>query len=186
MLKTLKISKLEQVRLLSDPLKLQLLQAFAENAKTTKQVAAELGESVTKLYRHVDALQAADLLTVVSEQQKRGTLERTFRTVAERFEVEQSLFSPDSIGGNDAIRDMLRAGEEEIITALSQEQGNQQEPLVMRMRVKASSERLQELRQLLQDWIESATNSENDLTEESEKTIEMGALIAFYPLNKNK
>jgi hypothetical protein len=24
------------------------------------------------------------------------------------------------------------------------------------------------------------------LTEESEKTIEMGALIAFYPLNKNK
>lgn len=59
-----KIKDLEQVRLLSDPLKLQLLQTFAESAKTTKQAAVELGESVTKLYRHVDALHDAGLLEI--------------------------------------------------------------------------------------------------------------------------
>lgn len=40
----MKIRDLEQARLLSDPLKLQLMQASAEGDKTTKQVATDLGE----------------------------------------------------------------------------------------------------------------------------------------------
>ncbi len=43
-----KIKDLGQIRLLSDPLKLQLLQAFAEGAKTTKQVAAELDGGLSR------------------------------------------------------------------------------------------------------------------------------------------
>ena len=99
MKETYKIKDLEHMRLLTDPLKLQLIQAFAEKAKTTKQVATELGESVTKLYRHVDALHDAGLLVVVEEKQKRGTIERTFRAVAERFEADQSLFADGAGGG---------------------------------------------------------------------------------------
>ena len=60
-----KIKDLAHIRLLSDPLKLQLIRAFAEEPKTTKQVAAALGESVTKLYRHVDALFDAGLIEVI-------------------------------------------------------------------------------------------------------------------------
>ena len=47
-----KIKDLDQVRLLSDPLKLRLVQAFAESAKTTKQVAAELGTSEKTIKVH--------------------------------------------------------------------------------------------------------------------------------------
>ena len=94
--KTLYINKIEQVRLLADPLKLQLLQAFAEGEKTAKEAAESLGESLTKLYRHVDALLDGGLIEITQETPKRGTVERTFRAVAERFEVDQSLFS----GGN--------------------------------------------------------------------------------------
>ncbi len=82
MKETYKIKDLQQIKLLSDSLKLQLLQAFASGDKTTKQVAADLGESVTKLYRHVDALYDAGLLEITGEKQKRGTVERTFRAVA--------------------------------------------------------------------------------------------------------
>ena len=73
--KVYKIRELEQVRLLADPLKLDLLQAFAERDKTAKAVADELGQPVTRLYRHVDALLDAGLLTVVQETPKRGTVE---------------------------------------------------------------------------------------------------------------
>ena len=109
---------MNQLRLLADPLKLRLVQAFAEGEKTTKQVAAELGERITKLYRHVDALHDAGLLEIVSEMQKRGTVERTFRAIAERFEVDHSLLTDNTDAqGSEAIRELLRAGETEILRA---------------------------------------------------------------------
>jgi len=179
MKKVFKINDLEQVRLLSDPLKLQVLQAFAEGAKTTKQVAGELGESITKLYRHVDALHDAGLLVVVSEQQKRGTVERTFRAVAQRFEADQALFADGDAGeGSDAARDILRAGEEEILHAIATaDSSRDQEAVMLRLRCKASPERIAELRSSLNDWIESTQEVDNGTDQE-----EFGALIAFYPL----
>jgi len=180
-----KIKDLEQVRLLSDPLKLQLLQSFAENAKTTKQVAEELGESVTKLYRHVDALHDAGLLEIAAEKQKRGTVERTFRAVAQRFEADHSLFVEEDSGEAPmAVRDVLRAGEEEILSAIANiDPANESEAIMMRLRCKASPQRVAELRRSLNDWIES-TQAEDRGDDRCEQ--EFGALIAFYPLKEKK
>ena len=186
MKKTHKINDLEHVRLLADPLKLQLLQAFADGASTTKAVASKLGESVTKLYRHVDALHEAGLLEVVSEQQKRGTIERTFRAIAARFEVDQSLFTDDADGGAAAVaREVLRAGEQEIISALATGKATGDKPgdedlILMRLRIRATPARMKKLRGLLQEWIDVAEDSED---EDSDDAIDAGALIAFYPLD---
>jgi len=177
------IKDLEHMRLLTDPLKLQLIQAFAEDAKTTKQVATELGESVTKLYRHVDALHDAGLLVVVEEKQKRGTIERTFRAVAERFEADQSLFA-DEMGeeASSAIRDMLRAGEAEILNAIANaDNESDQKAIIMRLRGKASPERIDELQQSLNEWIGSMQEAMDCDTEDAP---EYGALIAFYPIDE--
>lgn len=179
---THKIKDLEQVRLLSDPLKLQLLQAFAESAKTTKQVAAELGESVTKLYRHVDALHDSGLLEVVEEKQKRGTIERTFRAVAQRFEADHSLFS-DAPGdeGTDAAREMLRISETEILNVLANAHDEDEEQaIVMRIRGRATPEKIAELRATLQDWLESVPNCDQSPGEDAR---EIGGLIAFYQID---
>lgn len=178
---TYKIKDLDQVRLLSDPLKLQLLQAFAEGDKTTKQVATELDESVTKLYRHVDALHDAGLLEVVQETQKRGTVERTFRAVAKRFEADSSLFLGDAGGdGSGAARDLLRAAETEILQALAKgDADNESAMIVTRFRAKGSPARIAELRRSLTEWIESV--QEVDCAG-GENTEEVGALIAFYPI----
>ncbi len=180
MLKTLKINDLEQVKLLADPLKLKLLQAFAAEAKTTKQVAAELGQSITKLYRHVDALHDAGFLEVTEERQKRGTIERTFRATAERFEADRSLFSDESsTEGMDAARDLLRAGEEEILHAIaSASDSDAEEPVIMRLRCKASPKRIKALSQALTEWIEATQE-----TDEEEATEYYGAMVAFYPLD---
>lgn len=178
---TFKIQSLEQVRLLSDPLKLRLLLAFAEGDKTTKKVAAELGENITKMYRHVDALHDAGLLVVVKEKRKRGTIERTFRAVAERFEADQSLFTDESGGdGIATAREVLRVSENEILNALREaEPGKEPEPILMRLRAKATPERIAELRRTLKEWIQS-TQEENDVDDTNVQ--EIGALIAFYPI----
>lgn len=178
-----KIKDLDQVRLLSDPLKLQLLQAFAESAKTTKAVAAELGESVTKLYRHVDALHDSGLLTVVEEKQKRGTIERTFRAVAQRFEADHSLFS-DEAGeeGPNAAREMLRVVEAEIVDVLTHAGDDESEqPLLFRIRGKASTEQISELRAVLQDWLDKVQDCDDSIDDEAK---EFGGLIAFYQIER--
>jgi predicted transcriptional regulator len=179
-----KIRDLDQIRLLADPLRLRLLQTFAESAKTTKQAAVELNEKVTKLYRHVDALHDAGLLIVVREQQKRGTVERTFRAVARRFEADHSLFA-ESQGddGSDAVREMLRNCEAEIIDAVaSSDHGGDEDEraIVMRIRGRATPEEIAELRAALKAWIDSVTDRPHG---PSDKTAQFGGLIAFYPID---
>jgi predicted ArsR family transcriptional regulator len=180
---TMKICSLEQIRLLTDPLKLQLIQAFAEGEKTTKQVAAELNQSVTRLYRHVDALHEADLLEIVRETPKRGTVERTFRAVARRFEADQGLFSDNDKGESvDAVRDMLRSGENEIIDAIMQHDGGQgSNAIFLRLRSRHSPEHIEELRRTLNEWVESAQCDNED-----EDSVEVGAMIAFYPISDDR
>lgn len=181
---TFKIKDLDKVRLLSDPLKLDLLQAFAEGEKTTKEAATALGESVTKLYRHVDALFDAGLLEIVQETRKRGTVERTFRAVARRFEADHSLFLGDTPDGQDAVRDLLRAGEAEVMQAFANaDPDSDPDVLLTRFRIKGSPERIAELRHSLTEWLE-AVQAEEDDGEEGDFE-EAGALIAFYPVRES-
>lgn len=181
---TYKISDLEQVKLLADPLKLRLLQAFAESAKTTKQAAVELDENVTKLYRHVDALHDAGLLVVVDEKQKRGTVERTFRAVAQRFEADHTLFSArHGTAGTDAVREMLRISEAEILDVLANAGDEEDEKaILMRIRGRATPEKIAELRTSLAAWLESIPDYDEGDEGEADDARQIGGLIAFYEI----
>jgi DNA-binding transcriptional ArsR family regulator len=181
MLETYRVSDLDQLRLLADPLKLRIIQAFAAGPRTTSQVAESLGENLTRLYRHVDALLAAGLIEVVGEKKKRGTVERSFKAVARRFEVDHALFTRDDALAATA-RDILRAGEEELLGALAAASADHEPPLAMRLHMQGSPERIRSLRRALEDWLESAQEadaSDGDLPADS---VEAGALIAFYVL----
>lgn len=176
------IEDLERLRLLSDPLKLRLIQAFAEAEATIGEVAEALGEPLTKLYRHVDALLEAGLIEVTRTRRKRGTVERHFRAVARRYEVKRDLLAAGSHGEeDDSSRALLRGAEEEILGAL---RANDEvfPPTVARFRVKASPERLAELEQRLFDWLEETEAADE---EPGAHTIEVGALIALYRLPGN-
>jgi DNA-binding transcriptional ArsR family regulator len=76
---------LEQMRALSHPLRLRLLELFAEHPRTTKQAAEALGESPTKLYHHVAALERAGLVRLRETRQNRGTTEKYFEATRSRF-----------------------------------------------------------------------------------------------------
>lgn len=177
-----KIQDLEQIRLLSDPFKLSLIQAFAVAPKTTKQVAGELNESVTKLYRHVDALYDAGLLEVVEEKKKRGTIERTFQAIARKFEADYSLFN-DAEGneGSEVGRELLRVQQEEMYKVLANASDDDEEkPIVLRVRCKVTPQRFSELRDALEAWLESIPEGEKTSPEE---TIDIGGMIAFYRID---
>ena len=179
MLETYRVSDLDQLRLLSDPLKLRIIQALAAGPRTTGQVAESLGENLTRLYRHVDALLDAGLIEVTQEKKKRGTVERSFQAVARHFEVDHTLFTSGDSGIATA-REILRSGEEELLGALAAASADN-EPLFMRLRMKGDPERIRGLRRALEDWLKSAEEADASADAElGDDAIEAGAMIAFY------
>lgn len=103
-LKTL--TDLDQIRILADPLRLRMLEAFGEE-RTTKQVADLLEEKPTRLYHHVDALEGAGLIRLRRTARKRGTTEKYYQAVAENFRAELGLFAPDDSAGTDPLFDLI-------------------------------------------------------------------------------
>jgi DNA-binding transcriptional ArsR family regulator len=110
---TFLIESPEQLRVVADPLRQRLLQAFAE-PRTIRAASAALGEPLTKLYHHVDQLLAAGLVRVVREERKRAVMERYFQTVATRFAVVPSAFGSAG-AGKDQRAAVARANLEELL-----------------------------------------------------------------------
>jgi len=87
------VRNLDQLKALADPLRLRVLRAFAGEPRTAKQVAEEIGERPGRLYHHLAVLESVGLLEVTHTRQVRGTVEKHYRAVASRFEVDGTLFS---------------------------------------------------------------------------------------------
>jgi DNA-binding transcriptional ArsR family regulator len=95
-----RLTDLRQVRAIADPLRIRMLQLFAQGPLTTKQVADRLGEKPTRLYNHARALERAGLVRLVRTAQNRGTTERYLEAVAPGFEVDESLFAMGGAGSS--------------------------------------------------------------------------------------
>lgn len=174
------IEDLEQLRLLSDPLKLSLIQVFGESEGTVASAAEVLEQPQTKLYRHVDALLNAGLIEVKREQPKRGTVERWFRTVAKRFEVADGLLTGNELEDeNSSVRKLMRGAETELLKAM-QEGDEQFPPTFARFHTRATPEQLEELRKRLFMWLDELETERTDL----EGTVEIGTFIGLYRVPK--
>lgn len=102
------LSDLDQVRVLSDPLRIRILEDLCTEERTTKQVAQRLGEKPTKLYHHVEALERVGLIRLTRKRQNRGTMEKYYMAVARQFRADRCLFTAADAGG-EAESDTLQA-----------------------------------------------------------------------------
>jgi DNA-binding transcriptional ArsR family regulator len=89
---------LAQVRALSHPLRLRLLELFALKARTTMQAAEALGQPPTRLYHHVAALEEAGLVRLRETRAKRGTTEKYYEAtppvILDHGDLRGALKSP--------------------------------------------------------------------------------------------
>jgi DNA-binding transcriptional ArsR family regulator len=73
------------LRALAHPLRLRMMELFAESPKTTKQVAELLGQPPTRLYHHVAALERSGLLVLKEKRQNRGAVEKWYAGVSQQM-----------------------------------------------------------------------------------------------------
>ena len=98
------------LRVLSDPTRLAIINRLMEGAAreprvcTAKQLAKELDEPQTKLYRHLNQLEAAGLIEVVAVRMVSGIPERHYRTAQLSLRIDEGF-----LGGETPLDDALRA-----------------------------------------------------------------------------
>jgi DNA-binding transcriptional ArsR family regulator len=152
------VRDLAHARLLADPLRLRLLHAFAGGPRTVKEVAADLGEAPTRLYRHVHALRDAKLLTVAGRRRVRGTVEHRYVAIAKRFEIDRALLGRAPGRRRPLPATLLdRAADE-----LAAHGGLPRDAVVLRVDARPSPVALARLRKALIAWAESLDAADGD------------------------
>jgi DNA-binding transcriptional ArsR family regulator len=106
----MRISDVETLRVLADPLRVRILEAFGHHGRepiTVKQIARTINEPLTKLYYHVNLLEQHGLLVVASSRLVSGIVEKRYRPAAQRFEVDKSILAGGAAPVHDAMRSMV-------------------------------------------------------------------------------
>jgi DNA-binding transcriptional ArsR family regulator len=111
-----KIDSVEELRALADPVRLAILAALDMQVPdgelpvmSVKELAQQLGEPQTKLYRHVKQLQAAGLIEVAATRMVSGILEQRYRARQRDLRLSAALYRRHTDESEAAIRSAFDA-----------------------------------------------------------------------------
>jgi DNA-binding transcriptional ArsR family regulator len=138
-----------ELRALAHPLRLRILELFAEAPRTTMQVAELLGQPPTRLYHHVNALERSGLLRLRETRPNRGTIEKWYEAVAQRFHASRTpgKRAPPALAL--AVAEQARR---ELTSALAQRRGPR--PMVARLVAPGPPARIALIRRRLQAFLQ--------------------------------
>ncbi len=114
------IDDLATLRLLSDPLRLRLIEQLGGRPTTVKALARALGIKPNRLYYHVNLLQEHGLIRVTETRLVSGIVERTYGLVARHLAVSDELALPADVK-RDVTETLFRVVSAELGAALDAE-----------------------------------------------------------------
>lgn len=184
------ITTLEALKVFSDTLRQQIIEALLDGQKTVKQIAAELDLAPTKLYYHINLLEENGLIKVAETRIVSGIIEKHYVAAAREYAIERSLLTPGQAASNEALGVFLDAMIEPIRSDLdkSLKQGlidtSEEAPEQRRFRMWRATSRLNEEQaaafyQQLIALIDEFNAFKDDNSAENEQHY--GLLIGIYP-----
>jgi DNA-binding transcriptional ArsR family regulator len=101
------IDNLETLKVIADPLRLQILELLILQAQTVKELGEKLGLTANKLYYHVNQLEAHGLVQVVDTRQIANMIEKTYGATTQELDIDPALLSFTSTSGRENIHSVL-------------------------------------------------------------------------------
>ncbi len=83
------------LKALADPLRLQMLEVLAGDPSrtwTVKEIAAQMGQPVTRLYHHMKLLEAASLVLDAETRIVSGIVEHRYRCAQRSIKLDEKMF----------------------------------------------------------------------------------------------
>jgi DNA-binding transcriptional ArsR family regulator len=189
--KSFRITDLETLRAVSDPLRVQIVELLAENL-TVKQVAEKLGLAPSKLYYHFTTLEKLGLIEVAETRMVSNMVEKVYRSSADLVDVDPALFKFAREGANESlnmvINSTIDATRDDIIRSLQArqfqlEQGEAEQPrrfIINRLVSRISEERIGEFQDRLVKLLQEF-ESENAASARKTDLQPYALTVAFYP-----
>lgn len=104
------LTEVTQLKALSDPLRLRLVEIMSEDAESrwaAKDLAARLETKQTKLYHHLTLLEEAGIIRVAETRMVSGIQERRYQAAARTFRVDRSLLTGEGSSGVAGVLDAV-------------------------------------------------------------------------------
>jgi DNA-binding transcriptional ArsR family regulator len=106
------VDDVEALKALADPTRLAILDALMKPGRdlpimSVKEIAAELGEPQTKLYRHVRQLEAARLIKVAATRMVSGILEQRYQACQRELNFGRGLLREHADQAEVTVRTLL-------------------------------------------------------------------------------
>lgn len=112
-----RISDVETIKALSDPLRLRILEVMTaghDETFTVKRLASSLGVSQTKLYHHVNLLVERELIRPAGQRVVSGIIETSYRIGQLQISLDRSLLAGDSPGLHDVLTTVFEGARDDI------------------------------------------------------------------------
>jgi DNA-binding transcriptional ArsR family regulator len=145
----------QQLRALAHPIRLRLLEAFAQGRRTTMQVAVLIGEPPTRLYHHVNAMERAGILKLVDTRPVRGTTEKYFEIARKQIGIVRGHRLTPAVRGSltEIATVVLEEARAELLAAIANPapRSRATAPAVLRMMLTVPPSKLDLVRRRLRD-----------------------------------
>jgi DNA-binding transcriptional ArsR family regulator len=101
------VEDLETLRILTDPLRMEILQILDPEPQSINQVAEKLGLSASRLYYHFKILEEHGLISVVQTRMVNNIVEKFYWLTAEDIDFDKSLFEFSSETGQENVERLV-------------------------------------------------------------------------------
>jgi len=190
------VNDLDTLKVLADPLRLQIIELMTPAARTVKQVAADLNLPPTKLYYHIKQLEERALIRVVDTRIVSGILEKQYQAAALSYRVNKALFSLTAQAGKEGLNviltdlfedtkdDIQKSVEADVIDVSAQE-GDQKalirSLLISRNTLYMTPEQAEEFYKRLRALVREYLRDEEHLESTNPDEQSYGLMMALYP-----
>ncbi len=183
----LRITTAEQLKAISDPLRLTVLELILHEARTVKQIAKILKQPATKLYYHMNTLEEQGLVSLVDTRLKKGIQEKYFRAAGITYQVDRKLLSGQenvlqsllSVVFDPTIEDLTRSFAAGLLQPGAAEE--EQTMILSRLLCRLDKAAVPQFIQRFQALIAELEKTGAGEPAESAECLSYGCAIAFYP-----
>lgn len=186
------ITDLETLKVVADPLRLQIIELVFDQPSTVKQVARQLDLPPSKLYYHINLLEKHGLISISSKRIVSGIVEKSYMTSARNIRVMKGLLTPQRADEqptqgnvsifvdailNDAKQDIQRNANQGVIDLTGE---NASKALrISRSTTRMTEAQALEFQERLRDLVEEFKTYKDDGANLDEQGFAL--VFAFYP-----